>query len=190
MGKLKIKYPEIGVCGLSCRLCSAYHVNGKSRCPGCKTKFRMFGPCTMLHCKTRREQGVEFCWDCSQAKSCPKWKKHRALGKNHDSFKYYQTLEKDIAFIQKNGIKDFRKDQKEREKLLLELLKNFDEGRSKRFYCIVVTVMEQEEIKKAIAVGKKNGKGLNIKKKAKLMHSIFEEIASKKKYLLKLRKWK
>ncbi|NJD54065.1 MAG: hypothetical protein FIB07_14500 [Candidatus Methanoperedens sp.] len=35
------KYPEIGVCGLSCRLCPRYQSEGESRCFGCKTESRM-----------------------------------------------------------------------------------------------------------------------------------------------------
>jgi hypothetical protein len=40
---IQIKYPEIGICGLSCRLCSRYHTESKSRCGGCKSEFRING---------------------------------------------------------------------------------------------------------------------------------------------------
>lgn len=186
---MKVKYPEIGFCGLSCRICPGFHVQGKSRCSGCKTKFRMFGPCTMLHCKIRREQGIEFCWDCKESKTCPKWKKHRKFSKKYDTFKCYQTLEKDIAFIKKHGVKEFEKTQKQREKLLKELLKNFNEGRSKNFYCIAVTILEIDGIKKALTKGKKESENIkDIKEKAKLMHKILDEVAQKDKKILKLRK--
>jgi len=145
----------------------------------------------ILHCKTRKEQGVEFCWDCRESKTCLKWKKHREFSKKHDTFKCYQTLEKDIAYIRKYGIKEFEKDQKQREKLLKELLKSFNEGRSKNFYCIAVTILAIDDIKKALARAEKESKNIkDIKEKAKLMHSILEVIAAKNKISLKLRKWK
>jgi len=34
---MQIKYPEIGICGLSCRLCPIYNTKAESRCLGCKS---------------------------------------------------------------------------------------------------------------------------------------------------------
>ncbi|MGC7847276.1 hypothetical protein ACP3TJ_09500, partial [Desulforudis sp. 1088] len=48
-----------------------------------------------------RKKGVEFCWDCEENKTYEKWRKHREAGKKVDSFKCYQKLDDDIAFIQK-----------------------------------------------------------------------------------------
>lgn len=36
---MDIKYPEIGICGLSCQFCSINHTDAISRCAGCKSKF-------------------------------------------------------------------------------------------------------------------------------------------------------
>jgi len=183
---MKYKYPEIGVCGLSCRLCPGYVMKTKSRCPGCKTTWRLGGPCSILHCAVKKN--VEFCGDCKESKSCEKWKKHREMGKKYDSFKCYQKLEDDITFIQKHGLAEFRKSQKTREKLLWKMLNDFNEGRSKSYYCLVATVLKVDEIEKAVKEAKSKSKGLDIKEKAKLLHSIFDKIAEKKNYYLKLRK--
>jgi len=183
---MKSKYPEIGVCGLSCRLCPGYVMKTKSRCRGCKTKWRLVGPCSILHCAVKRD--VEFCGLCNESKTCEKWKRHREIGKKYDSFKCYQKLEDDITFIQKHGLVEFRKAQKVREKLLWEMLNKFNEGRSKSYYCLVATVLEVNEIEKALKETKNKSKGLDIKEKAKLLHSIFDEIGQKKHYYLKLRK--
>ena len=112
------------------------------------------------------------------------------MGKKHDSFKCYQKLEADIAFIQKHGLAEFRKARKVREKLLWGMLNKFNEGRSKSYYCLVATVLDVNEIKKDLKEAKSKSKGLNIKEKAKLLHSIFDKIAQKKNYNLKLRKEK
>ncbi|NIM46552.1 MAG: DUF3795 domain-containing protein [Candidatus Aenigmarchaeota archaeon] len=190
MSKLKntqVNYPEIGVCGLSCRLCPAYQREGKSRCPGCKTNFRLFGPCPMLHCAIKKK-GVEFCWECEESKTCEKWKKHRESGKNHDSFKCYQTLEKDINFIEKHGVKEFKKTQEEREELLKQMLKEFNEGRSKSYFCIAATVLEVDKLKETIIRAREKSTNLNIKEKSQVIHSILDDIAAENNYLLKLRK--
>ena len=183
---MKFKYPEIGVCGLSCRLCPGYVMKTKSRCHGCKTEWRLGGPCSILHCAVKRN--IEFCGDCEESKTCEKWKRHREMGKKYDSFKCYQKLKDDIIFIQEYGLAEFRRSQKVREKLLWKMLDEFNEGRSKSYYCLATTVLEVDELEKAVAEARGGSKGFDIKEKAKLLHSILDRIAAKKKYYLKLRK--
>lgn len=184
---MQIKYPEIGVCGLSCRLCPMYNTEAESRCLGCKSSNRMAVGCPFITCAIKKK-GIEFCWDCKNSKSCIHWKKHREAGKKVDSFKCYQRLDDDISFIQKNGIQEFEKLQKIREQMLREMLKDFNEGRSKSYYCIAATVLEIEELKKALTQAKKESNRLGIKDKSKILHSILDDIAKKKCYCLKLRK--
>jgi len=78
--------------------------------------------------------------------------------------------------------------QKKRVKLLEEMLKNFDDGRSKSYYCITAAVLEIGELERTLGVAEKNSAELGIKEKAGVLHSILDEIARKKKYCLKLRK--
>jgi len=131
---------------------------------------------------------MEFCGDCEENKTCNKWERHREAGKKYDSFKCYQKLEDDIASIGKYGLAEFRKSQKIREKLLWKMLDGFNEGRSKSYYCLTATVLEVNELEEALREAKINSGGLDIKAKAKLLHSILDGIAAKKKYYLKLRK--
>jgi hypothetical protein len=143
--------------------------------------------CPFITCALK-EKGVEFCWDCEDCTTCGKWKKHRKYGKTLDSFKCYQTLEKDIVYIMKNGVAAFEKVQKEREKFLGKMLKEFNEGRSKSYYCIAATVMDITELKQALAKAGMKSKGLDIKGKSRTLHFLLDEIARKKRYFLKLRK--
>lgn len=184
---MNVDYPEIGICGLSCRLCPMYNTDAKSRCSGCKSPDRIAVGCPFITCAVKKK-GIEFCWDCEDSRCCEKWKKHREAGKAHDSFKCYQTLEEDISFIIKNGPCEFEKIQRQRELLLKEMLKDFNEGRSKNYYCIAATVLELEELKEALVQAKNESGDLNIKEKSKVLHSILDNIALKKKYFLKLRK--
>ena len=184
---MQIKYPGIGVCGLSCRLCPMYNTEAASKCLGCKSPTRMTVGCPFITCAVKKK-GIEFCWDCEENKTCEKWKKHREAGKKSDSFKCYQKLEEDIRFIQKNGIREFEKTQKNREDLLKVMLKDYNEGRSKSYYCIAATVLETKELKEVITIAKNRTTGLDIKEKSKVLHSILDDLAVKKCYWLKLRK--
>jgi hypothetical protein len=184
---MEIKFAKIGICGLSCRLCPHYHMNTSSRCLGCKSDDRIKVGCPFITCAIKRK-GIEFCWDCAEHEICEKWKKHREAGKKVDSFKCYQKLEDDIAFIHKRRIEEFEKTQKIREQLLKEMLAEFNEGRSKSYYCIAATVLEIGELEQALAEAKQKSNGLDIKGKSRYLHSILDDIARKKKYYLKIRR--
>ena len=184
---MEIKYPQIGICGLSCRLCPRYQTEAASRCHGCKSQERMAVGCPFITCAIRKV-GVEFCWDCRDNGSCEKWKKHREAGKEHDSFKSYQKLEDDINFIRINGIKAYDELQVTRESLLLRLINEFKKGRSRSYYCIAATVLGIDELRDALGEATAKSNLSNITDKSKLMHSILDRIALKKGYHLSLRK--
>ena len=184
---MEIKYPEIGICGLSCRLCPSYQTKAASKCRGCKSTERMAVGCPFITCAVKKV-GVEFCWDCGKNESCEKWKKHRETGKEHDSFKSYQKLEDDINFIKVKGIKAYDEQQRIRESLLTRLLNEFNEGRSKSYYCIATTVMDIDELRNSLEEAAARSKLLSIKDKSRMMHAILNSIALKKGYRLSLRK--
>ena len=184
---IQIKYPEIGICGLSCKLCPRYHTESKSKCGGCKSEFRMSAGCPFITCAIKKK-GIEFCWQCEENESCEKWAKHREFSKRVDSFICYQKLEDDIVFIKKNGVNEFEKIQKKREDLLKVMLQEFNEGRSKSYYCIAATVLEIEELGEALIIAKKDSTRFEIKAKSKVLHSILDKIAKRKNYYLKLRR--
>jgi Protein of unknown function (DUF3795) len=184
---MKIDHPEIGICGLSCRLCPHYHTEGSSRCGGCKTESRLGAGCPFITCALKKK-GIEFCWTCEEHETCEKWRKHRETGKRVDSFTCYQKLEDDIAYIRRYGVKKFEEMQKIREHLLNEMVREFNEGRSKSYYCIAAAVMEIEELKEALKKVHMNSDGLGIKEKSKVLHALLDEIARQRNYYLKLRK--
>ena len=184
---VQIRYPEIGICGLSCRLCPRYHIESKSRCGGCKSKFRMSAGCPFITCAIKKKE-IEFCWQCKENETCEKWRKHREFSKQVDSFICYQKLEDNVAFIQKNGVNEFGKVQKTRENLLKEMLQEFNEGRSKSYYCVAATILEIEELEDVLTKAKKKSTVLEVKDKSKVLHSMLDELAGRKDYYLKLRK--
>jgi hypothetical protein len=184
---MQISYPEIGICGLSCRLCPRYHTKGTSRCDGCKGRFRMGAGCPFITCAVKKK-GIEFCWQCKENEACERWAKRREWGRYHDSFTCYQTLEDNIAFIQRNGITKFRASQRIREKLLREMISSFNEGRSKTYYCIAAAVLKIEELKAALAKARTQSADLDTKGKSMVLHALLDNVAERKQIRLTLRK--
>jgi hypothetical protein len=182
-----LRWLEVGVCGLSCRLCPMHHSGSESRCIGCKSESRMVVGCPFITCAVKKK-GIEFCWNCEENTICEKWKKHREASKNYDSFVCYQKLEENIQDVLKNGVEEFEREQIVRENLLKKMLIEFNEGRSKTYYCIALTVLEVKELESAINQAKKQSEGLGIKEKSKVLHQILNTIAEEKGYCLKLRK--
>ena len=180
-------YVKIGVCGLSCRLCPAYHRETKSKCDGCKSEYRMGAPCPFHTCAVKK-RGIDFCGFCNENSTCDRWRKFREGGKQYDSIVCYQRLEDNIDFIQKYGMEEFEKQQKTREKLLRAILAEFNEGRSKTLYCVAATILEIEELESVLEKARAKSKGLETRAKSGVMHSLLNEIAKEKNYLLKLRK--
>ena len=147
----------------------------------------MTAGCPFITCALKKK-GIEFCWDCEENEACEKWTKHKESSKKVDSFKCYQKLEDDISFIRKNGVNGFDKTQKMREHLLKEMLREFNEGRSKTYYCIAATVMEIAELEEALIKARKNSEGLEMKEKSRVLHALLDEIARHNNYFLKLSK--
>jgi hypothetical protein len=184
---LETAYTEIGVCSLSCRLCPSFHTEGSSRCGGCKSPHRMGAGCPFITCAVKRRD-IEFCWQCEQADTCEKWHAHRDFGREHDTFVCYQKIEHNISFIQMQGIAAFAQTQQQREGLLREMLRDFNDGRSKRYYCIAATVMEIEDLQQALIRARQESAGLDVKERCKVLHTILDEIADANRYCLHLRK--
>lgn len=147
----------------------------------------MGAPCPFHNCALKKKN-VEFCGFCSENINCDRWRKHREMGKQHDSIVSYQKLETNIDFIRKRGLEEFEKQQKAREKIVQSMLSEFNEDRSKTFYCIAATMLEIDELEKALDEAREKSINLNLKTKAKIMHSILNTIAEDKNYVLRLRK--
>ena len=147
----------------------------------------MVAPCPFHNCAIRKKE-VEFCGFCPENATCERWKKHREASKEHDSIVCYQKLEDNIAFIRQNGIEEFEKLQINREKLLRQVLSEFNDGRSKTLYCVAATVFEIYELENVLKQAREKSRNFDPKQKAAVMHSLLDKVAEKKHYLLKLRK--
>jgi hypothetical protein len=182
-----IHHPEIGICGLSCRLCPRYHTDGLSRCGGCKSESRMAAGCPFITCALKRK-GIEFCWDCDEGGSCERWAKHRAAARERDSFTCYASLEANIASVARDGLESFVAEQRCRERLLNEMLDRFNEGRSKTYYCIAATVLDSAELQAAIDAASQASGSSDVRESSKALHTLLDEAAGRRSVTLALRK--
>jgi hypothetical protein len=87
-----------------------------------------------------------------------------------------------LNFIKEHGIEQFIGQQKERIKLLETMIADFDDGRSRSFYCKSATLLDlgglRDSLDKAIRkVKTDNIKPNDTKTKAKILRGILSEIA-------------
>ncbi len=84
-------------------------------------------------------------------------------------------------FIKEHGIEKFVGQQKKRIKLLETMIKNFDDGRSRSFYCKATALLDLTSLKNSLDKATKRIKTENIisddiKIKSKILKEILEEI--------------
>lgn len=183
----EIRYPALGICGLSCVLCPRFHTDGSSRCLGCKSENRMAAGCPFITCALKRK-GVEFCWDCDEAATCRRWMKHRTAGRERDSFTCYAALEASITSVARSGLESFALEQRQREHLLREMLEHFNEGRSKTYYCIAATVLAPSELRAAIDQAHRSCTSSDLRQRSKTLHTLLDAAAELHSARLALRK--
>jgi len=173
------KYPTIGACGLDCGLCPRYYTQGPSRCPGCcgPDFFSKHPSCSFVTCCVKKKN-LEVCTDCNEF-PCLKFESE---GENsYDSFITHRKTVFNLNFIKENSIEKFIEQQKKRIKLLETMLNDYDEGRSKSFYCLATTLLTIESLEKSLNNVEKSD---DIKIRAKNLKKILNEIGVE----LKLRK--
>ena len=184
------KYPIVGACGLNCGLCTRYHTEGTSRCPGCcgQDFWQKHPSCGFITCCVK-QRNLETCAQCTDWEGCDRIAKNLDAAKFHDSFISYKPLADNFAFIQKKGIEEFARLEMEKQKFLRHLIDNYDEGRSKSFYCTSCQLVSLDSLKKVMAdVEASMTKATSIKEKAKIVRAAMSNLADALHIDLKLRK--
>jgi len=172
------KHPLFSACGLNCGLCPNFHLHtgGKFKCPGCAGEgFSEAHPsCGILSCCHRRE--FEFCFECGEF-PC---KKHDSWG-DADSFITHRNCLADMEKAKQIGIEAYIAEQNEKIDILSRLLKKFNDGRRKSFFCLAVNLLELQDIKSVML-------RITDATEPKAVVHLFEEAAAQKGITLKLRK--
>ncbi|MCK4395316.1 DUF3795 domain-containing protein [candidate division WOR-3 bacterium] len=182
-------YPTIGCCGLDCGLCPRYYTKGSSRCPGCcgPDFWQKHPGCSIITCCVKKKK-IEVCGVCSEF-PCSKFKD---TGK-YDSFLTYKKVMPNLSFIKEHSVEKFIEQQKQRMELLETMLKYFNDGRSKSFYCIAATLLSIKDMETALAKTRQKIKQDkieldDIKTRSKILKGFLNEFANKQGIELKLRK--
>lgn len=187
---LKI-YPTIGVCGLDCGLCPRYYTAGDSRCPGCggPNFLNKHPSCSFITCCVKKNN-FEVCADCSSF-PCSKFKPDKEIQQFEGSSSYppYKKIMINLNYIRENGIENFIDNQKKRIRLLEKLLQDFDDGRSRSFFCKATALLDinslEDSLMKAIQKVKSHKiRSTEIKIKAKILKDILNESALKEGIVL------
>jgi len=184
------KYPVVGACGLNCGLCPRYHTEGTSRCPGCcgQDFWQKHPSCGFITCCVK-QKNLETCAQCADWVRCDRVAKVLDGAKYHDSFLSYRPLADNFAFIQKNGIEEFVRLEFEKLRFLRHLIDNYDEGRSKSFYCTSCQLISLDKLREALAEAKiRMTEDTGIKEKAKIVRAAISNVADSLQIDLKLRK--
>jgi len=69
-----------------------------------------------------------------------------------DSFVTHRRAIENLHLIHKNGLSSFIQQQKFRIDLLERLLNQYDDGKSKSFYCLAAALLPIEDIERAIPI--------------------------------------
>jgi hypothetical protein len=179
-------YPTIGCCGLDCGLCPRFYTVGHSRCPGCAGPnfFNKHPSCPFITCCVKKKN-LEVCAECSEF-PCSKFKSNEEYQQLQESSSYPSSKKviPNLNFIKKHGIKKFIEQQRSRIKLLETMIKNFDDGRSRSFFCKATTLLEltglTSSLDKATQKIKTDKIRQNdVKNKARILKKIINEIAFK-----------
>ncbi len=182
-------YPTIACCGLDCGLCPTFYTQGPSRCPGCSGLdfFNKHPSCSIITCCVKKN-GFETCAECNEfpCSRLKDWDKY-------DSFICHRISLSNLNLIKEKGIKEFIKQQKKRIELLEHVLKNFNEGRSKSFYCIATALVPIKDLEQALKnseerIKKENINFNDLKTKSKILKEYLNESAKNYSLKLKLRK--
>jgi len=184
-------YPTIGVCGLDCGLCPRYYTEGTSRCPGCggPNFLNKHPSCSFITCCVKKKD-LEVCSDCSNF-PCSKFKSEEDIRQFEGSSSHppYKKIMLNLNYIKEYGIENFILKQKRRIRILEKLIRDFDDGRSRSFFCKATALLDINNLEysliKAFQIVKSEKIGsTNTKAKAKILKGILNESALKEGIVL------
>jgi len=139
-----------------------------------------------------KKKGLEVCAQCDEF-PCSKFASWLDKGMIEDSFLTHQKIKSNLYFIREQGLDKFLKQQAKRIKLLERMLKDFDDGRSKSFYCIATTLLPVAELENLLCEAERKTKVGKVKAddtktKAKILRELLSSFAAKGGVELRLRR--
>ena len=173
-----LSFPEaknlIGCCGLYCGLCSKYQSNAPSRCIGCRLG-EQHSWCSIWNCCVRKHQ-FEYCTECEQVFDSDIFLRRKVAE--------WIPAADNLRHMREIGLDGWLKEQKVRQALLEELLRNYNEGRSMSLFCKVCARMPIELVNRAIHKAKEiiaheKVADTELKFKARILKAVIKDLALK-----------
>jgi hypothetical protein len=181
---IRKRYPTVGVCGLDCGLCPRYYTAGPSRCPGCAGPgFPDKHPsCSFITCCVKKKN-LEVCAECLDF-PCPRFKSEDEYRQAKESSSY-PTCKKvlpNLKSIKEHGIERFVQQQSRRIQLLERMIADFDDGRSRSYYCKSATWLDPAGLESSLDAALRRIKADHIKPndvktKARILRGILDALA-------------
>ncbi len=171
---------RFSLCGLNCALCPMQLGN---YCPGCGGGPGN-QPCAMARCSLQKGK-PEYCFQCGEY-PCALY-----VGiEEYDSFISHKNQMLDMRRMQQEGRDAYVAVLEEKRKILLFLLKHYNDGRRKTLFCQAVNLLELPRLQcmlEALAQQAPAGQG-EPKQRAALAAAMLENEADGAGVSLKLRK--
>ena len=161
------KNPLLSLCGLNCGLCTM-QIGG--HCPGCGQGNK---PCKAARCGM--EHGVEYCFECSEY-PCQIYEH----SDEYDSFITHRNQKTDMKKEMESGIDAYTAEQREKVRLLNELLQNYNSGREKTLFSIAVNLLDVEDIKNVLETADRETEHLTPKEKAVFISNHLRQLGNEK----------
>ena len=189
-GNILLKaHPTISCCGLDCGLCLTFYTKGSSKCPGCcGPDFASRHPSYSIITCCVKKNNFETCAECAEF-PCSKLKNWD----KYDSFICHRVSLTNLKFIKEKGLELFLTQQKKRIELLEYMLENYNEGRSKSFFCIATALLPIVSLKKALKesnerIENEDINAKDLKTKSKILKNRLNKLAAKNDIELNLRR--
>lgn len=170
---------SFSLCGLNCALCT---MKLDGYCPGCGggagNQSCAIALCSLEH------GGYRYCFECGEY-PC---EKYNGIS-DFDSFITHRVQLKDMEKARSSGISAYHTALDEKAAILKYLLKNYNDGRRKTFFCLAVNLLELSDIQtvmKETEIEASSKAALKEKAMAAVRH--FEDMAAQRGIMLKLRR--
>ncbi len=181
-------HPTLGCCGVDCGLCPRYHTVGSSRCPGCYGPdfFDKHPSCPFITCCVKKRKH-DTCAECDEF-PCSRFE---GVDKR-DSFVTKRRSLSNLDLVREGGLEQFINQQGQRIRLLEAMLAEFNEGRSKSFYCLAAALLPTVDLEASLGeaeqeIGDNSTRPDDVKAKASILRRFLNNHASERGIALRLR---
>lgn len=165
------------LCGLNCGLCP---MKLDSYCPGCGGGEGNQS-CKIAKCSIRHGE-IEYCNQCQEF-PCDKY----GRADEYDIFITHRNWKQDFEKMKQIGVEAYNSEQIQKLEILKCLLKDYNDGRRKSFFCLAVNLLDLEDLKTVMEhlAEEKKLESLTLKEKSAYVVKQFQSIAEQRGVVLK-----